>query len=91
MHFITFNNIAGYFGVLLVLIAFFGIQAEKLSQQKYTYSLLNLIGSIALLFSLYYHPNFPSIAIELAWTAISLFGIYRVFLKNRSQDKASNL
>lgn len=88
MHLITLSNLAGYFGVLLVLVAFFGIQAEKLSQQKYTYSLLNLIGSIALLFSLYYHPNLPSIAIELAWTSISIFGIWRVFQKKRSFNKA---
>ena len=74
-------EIVGYFGVVLILIGYAGIQSGRLTAETLTYPLLNGFGAIAILFSLYFHPNLPSIVIEIAWLLISLFGIFRYFSK----------
>lgn len=71
------SNIIGLAGVFMVLIAYFFLQIEKMSADTITYSVLNLVGSIFILFSLCYHWNLSSFVIEIAWLAISLYGLVR--------------
>ncbi len=70
-------NIIGTLGVALVLLAYFLLQCEKLSNRGYAYPILNLLGALLILYSLFYVWNLPSVIIEVAWIAISVFGIIR--------------
>ena len=69
-----FNGI-GLFGVALVLIAYFLLQINQLSQASITFSSLNFFGSIFILISLYFTWNLASGVIEIAWLFISLYGL----------------
>ncbi|MEM9668121.1 MAG: hypothetical protein AAF950_04275 [Pseudomonadota bacterium] len=77
----SFPEIIGYVGVALILVAYAGIQSGRLAVDTLSYPLLNGIGAVGILFSLIFHPNIPSIVIEIAWLAISVFGIFRYFTK----------
>jgi len=70
-------DLIGYLGVSLILIAYFLLQIGRLNTEKPLYSALNGLGAVAILVSLYYNPNWPSIIIEIAWLIISLFGLFQ--------------
>ena len=77
------SDLIGYLGVAVILLTYFLLQAQKINQKKYLYSWLNLIGATFILYSLYFHWNWPSVVIELAWILISGYGILRIFRGKR--------
>ena len=83
----TLPDFVGYAGVGLILFAFWSIQSDRLTADRLTYSLLNGIGACAILVSLYFNPNMPSILIEIAWLAISIYGIARHFIHKNQRNK----
>jgi paired small multidrug resistance pump len=76
-------NIIGYAGVAIVLIYYFLMQAKKISIDGLSFSLMNFIASFLILYSLYFHPNWPSIVIEVAWCSISLYGVVNFFRRSK--------
>lgn len=70
-------DFVGLAGVLFVLAAFFLLQAGKLGAYSLGYQLANLFGAIFILVSLYHAPNVAAILLQLAWIAISLYGLWR--------------
>ena len=70
-------------GTLAVLVAFFLLQAGKLSGTGIVYQLLNLFGSGGVLVSLLGKFNVSVFVLEAVWMAISAYGIMRT-LKLRS-------
>ncbi len=73
----------GIIGVVLLLIAYYLLSTNKMSAQELNYQLLNFIGAVLILFSLFFHWNTASVLIETAWIIISLIGIYRIVLRAR--------
>lgn len=74
----VFHEIAnpiGIVGVVLVLIAYTLLQIDRMSQDSIAYSLLNVIGSVLILYSLCYYWNLASGIIEIAWLIISIYGL----------------
>lgn len=69
---------AGLIGVTLVLVAFFLLQAHKLSGQGYPYQVMNLVGAFGILLSLIFGTfNLSAFLQEMAWFLISVYGIVR--------------
>jgi len=68
-------NIIGISGVALILFGYFLLQGGKIDTTNLSYHLLNLIGAILILISLYWKPNIPSIIIEICWINISIYGL----------------
>lgn len=81
---VSSSDAVGMFGVTLVLTAFYLINTNKLTSFNMGYQSLNLIGSILLLFSLCFHVNRASVAIEIAWISISLMGMFRILRARRA-------
>lgn len=74
---IAWYDVVGTVGVVLILAAYFLLQTERWSGQSLSYSLVNLIGSLMITVSLIYDFNLSSFIIEVAWIAISIYGILR--------------
>ncbi len=70
-------NFLGVVGVFLVLLAYLLLQLEKMSAKSVLYSLLNTVGSLLILISLYFYWNLASGIIEMAWLFISIYGLVR--------------
>ncbi|MBA2078123.1 MAG: hypothetical protein BGP10_00525 [Rhodanobacter sp. 68-29] len=69
---------AGYIGVLLVLLAFFLLQAHKLHGNGLTYQLMNVLGAVGVMLSLLFGSfNWPAFVMQLAWLLIGIYGIVR--------------
>ncbi|MGD8378313.1 MAG: hypothetical protein PVJ40_00535 [Gammaproteobacteria bacterium] len=75
------NNIIGMAGVGCVLLAYYAIQTDRIRQGNPWYSIINGIGSLLILVSLYYDFNLPSVVIEFAWLTISIIGLVRALRK----------
>ena len=69
---------AGYFGVVLVLLAYLLLQSRALRGDGLVYQLMNLFGALGVMLSLTFGSfNLPAFLMELAWLLISLYGIVR--------------
>ena len=80
-----FPDIVGTLGVGIILLAYFQIQTGRITADYLRYSVLNLMGSLMMLFSLFYQWNTPSVIIQTCWITISIYGIRKV-MKARSSD-----
>lgn len=78
-------NVVGIAGALLILAAYFLLQAEKVKSDSLRYLGLNLIGSLGLLLSLLWDWNLPSFVIEICWLTISLYGVIKTLKHKRKK------
>ena len=76
----------GIAGTLMVLAAFFLLQAGRLSGTGIAYQLLNLFGAGGVLVSLWGQFNVSVFLLEATWVAISAYGIARS-MKTRTADR----
>jgi len=76
---VTWYDVLGLLGVAAVLGAYAGLMARRLRGDRVLFPLINLIGATAIAISLLYDQglNVPALVIQIAWMAISGFGIYR--------------
>ncbi len=78
-------DIVGTLGVAIIILAYILLQTERLRSGRLAYSLLNAVGAVLILISLYYTFNFPSFVVEFFWLVISLFGIGKYFSRKNAQ------
>lgn len=80
---IHYYDIIGIFGVLIIILSYLLLQLGRLTINNIKFSILNIIGSVLILYSLLFNWNLPSVVIESFWIIISFIGIYRS-LKTKS-------
>lgn len=68
-------TVVGLLGMLVTLLAYFLLQVRRLSGNGLVYQLMNALGSAAIIVSLLYAFNLPAMILEIAWLAISLYGM----------------
>ena len=67
----------GLLGVVLFLLAYFLLQVGRMRGHSLTYQLMNAFGALLVLVSLLYAFNLSAFLMELAWLAVSIYGIFR--------------
>ena len=67
----------GLLGVVLILLAYFLLQAGRLRGNALPYQLLNALGAVLVMVSLLYAFNLSAFLMELAWLLVSIYGIAR--------------
>lgn len=77
-------NLIGLSGMALFLGAFLLLQQEKLRADDYPYLLMNLAGAVLIMASLVHDWNLPAFLLEVAWGAISLYGLIKRLRKDRA-------
>lgn len=76
----------GFLGMAFVVIAYFLLQVNKYTIKSLEYQLLNLVGAILLLISLFVHFNLGSFIIEIFWIIITIYGIV-VNLRDKKKNR----
>ena len=76
----------GFVGMAFVVIAYLLLQVNKYTIKSLQYQLLNLVGAILLLISLFVHFNLGSFIIEVFWIIITIYGIF-VNIKDKKKKK----
>jgi hypothetical protein len=67
----------------MICAAYLAVSTKRLDPEGLAFHILNALGSILLLISLYYRPNPGAIVIEVLWLAIAGFAIVRALLRRR--------
>lgn len=78
-------QIISFIGMLFVVVAYLLLQMDKLDRKSMSFQVLNLIGAILLLISLFVHFNLGSFIIEVFWIGITLYGIYKIIKERKRQ------
>ena len=82
---LAWYDLVGLGGTLAILVAFFLLQAGRLAGDSLRYQLLNLFGAAGVLVSLWGTFNLSVFLLELAWVAVSLYGIVRSLRGRRAR------
>lgn len=75
----TLPDFIGLTGVALIVIAYAGVQTDRLPSSDWRYSAVNGIGALLILVSLYFTFNLASFVIEIFWLLISGYGLWRAW------------
>ena len=75
----SFPDLIGLAGVFIILIAYGLLTLEKMDPKGCRYSASNGLGAALILISLFYSFNLASFVIEIAWLAISGFGLWKAW------------
>jgi hypothetical protein len=70
-------DITGLTGVILIVVAYLLLQLGKLPSSAPAYSVLNALGALLVMVSLYFDFNLSAFLMEAFWFVISLFGLLR--------------
>jgi len=76
----------GNIGVVLMVLAYLLLQAEKLRSSSLSYSLMNAIGAIFVVISLLYRFNLSAFLVEGFWFLISIYGLIKFAGRGRAKE-----
>ena len=79
-------DLAGFIGVVLIIVAYLLLQLEKLPSTSPSYSLLNAGGALLIMVSLVFSFNLSAVVVEAFWFLISLLGVW-ISLSARKNSK----
>ena len=87
---LTWFDLAGFIGVVLIVVAYLLLQLDKLPSSSLKYSLLNAAGALLIIVSLVFKFNLAAFIVEAFWFLISLLGLWRS-LVTRNPSKSGRL
>lgn len=73
------TQIAQIAAAILILLAFFAVQAGRMSTQSFLYLTVNLIGSAVLTAIALVNSQWGFVLLESGWAAVSYWGLARAF------------
>lgn len=79
-------DLIGMTGVFMILAVYGAVQIDKMDVKSVSYSAINAVGAVLILISLMVTFNLASFVIEIAWLAISLFGIFQAIRRKKAND-----
>ncbi|WP_424832080.1 CBU_0592 family membrane protein [Ruegeria sp.] len=82
---LTIVDAIGSFGALIVVAAYFATQMRMMNSDDLAFPVVNLLGSVLIVYSLVYNFNLASMLIEGFWILISLIGIIQHFRLRRAE------
>jgi hypothetical protein len=80
---VTWFDLAGFLGVVLIVVAYLLLQLDKLPSSSLSYSLLNAAGALLISVSLLFKFNASAFLIEVFWFLISLLGLCKWFVSRK--------
>lgn len=75
---IELHEVIGLSGVALMLLAYSLLMSGRVAADTLQFHGLNLCGSLMMIYSLLHDWNLPTFIIELAWSGVALFGLWRL-------------
>ena len=73
-------DLVGTLGVVMIIGSYLLVQVGRLNAVSVVYTLVNALGALFVLISLYFDFNLSAFLIELFWLLISLVGLLRITL-----------
>ena len=83
---LTWFDLTGFVGVLLIVVAYLLLQLDKLPSSSPRYSLLNAGGALLIIVSLIFAFNLSAFIVEAFWFLISLLGLWRSLVSRKHSE-----
>ena len=84
-------DLAGFIGVLLIVVAYLLLQLDKLPSSSPRYSLLNAGGALLIIVSLIFAFNLSAFIVEVFWFLISLLGLWRSLISRKNSRRNAGI
>ena len=84
-------DLAGFIGVLLIVVAYLLLQLDKLPSSSPRYSLLNAAGALFIIVSLIFAFNLSAFIVEVFWFLISLLGLWRSLISRKNSQRSAGI
>lgn len=78
-------EIVGYAGAVAILAAYFLLSIGKITSGR-AYHALNLAGALGLLINGAVHSAWPSVILNVVWTAIAIFSLIQLARKRTTNS-----
>ena len=88
---LTGFDVAGFIGVLFIIIAYLLLQLDKLPSSSPRYSLLNAGGALLIIVSLIFAFNLSAFIVEVFWFLISLLGLWRSLISQKNSQRSARI
>ncbi len=82
---LTLADAIGSLGALAVVMAYFATQMRMMNSDDLAFPVINLLGSVLIVYSLLQNFNLASMLIEGFWIVISVIGIIQYFRLRRAR------
>lgn len=70
-------DIAGWIGVVVLLIAYGLVSTKRMEGDDVGYQVLNIVGAILLVINSSHYGAYPSVGVNIVWTAIAIYALVR--------------
>lgn len=77
-------TLIGFLGVLVVLAAYALLTTGRLRPDDWRYPIINILGTLGIIVSLFAQWNLPSMVTQLIWIAVSIVGLMRIAMKKKA-------
>lgn len=74
----TYTELAGWYGVIAILIAYAGNMLEWIAVNSMLYLFLNATGSLGILIDAAKQKNWQPVVLNIIWMIIALIGLARI-------------
>ena len=81
-------DFAGNIGVALMVLGYLLLQAERVRSSDLSYSLMNGIGALLVVVSLFYRFNLSAFLVEVFWLLISVYGLIKFAARSRATKES---
>ena len=81
-------DLAGFIGVLLIIVAYLLLQLDKFPSSSPRYSLMNAAGALLIIVSLVFKFNLSAFIVEAFWFLISLLGLWRSLITRKDSQRS---
>jgi len=71
------TEIIGWFGMFLILLAYFLLIKTKMSENSKSYHIMNLIGGISIAINALSNNAYPPAALNIVWSIIAIYSIIK--------------
>jgi hypothetical protein len=74
-------DVAGWTGVVALLVAYGLVSTKRMDGESFAYQALNIAGAGLLIVNSLYYGAYPSVVINVIWIGIGFFALFRVWKK----------
>ena len=70
-------DLLGWFGALLILVAYWLVSTRRLAGDAIAYQLPNLVGGLLLVVNTVYYGAYPSTLVNVVWMGVAIWSLAR--------------
>ena len=68
-------DIAGWAGVVILLVAYGLVSTKRIEGNSVVYQFLNAIGAVMLIVNSFYYRAYPSVVVNIVWIGIAVYAL----------------